>query len=303
MPAQSDYLDSDPRFFGGPFFEAVPVRQDRTPYQWTIITVTYNSERAIKEFWDRVPADIEWLVVDNGSRDDTIAEAQKRGAVVIPMGINAGFSAGNNLALHAARGKYVLFANPDLSVDFEALSDIAGILAKRSFLVAPKLTNSDGSEQLNGRGFPYLVSKIANRILPVNKHRNYRIPLRGHKAIYVPWAVGAALCARAEDLRRIGGWDSSFFLYYEDHEICLRAWEMDLPVVLLDCGRWPHGWARETAGLKLSPWKREIASMFNFYAKYPEFLMPRRAVRPALKDAALLAGTPVSFGGTEGVDV
>jgi GT2 family glycosyltransferase len=48
-------------------------------------------------------------------------------------------------------------------------------------------------------------------------------PWRGNKATKVGWAVGAALAARTETLKKLGPFDPSAFMYAEDLDLCLRA--------------------------------------------------------------------------------
>jgi GT2 family glycosyltransferase len=96
--------------------------------------------------------------------------------------------------------------------------------------------------------------------------------------------MGAAILGSRGAVDRIGGWDPTFFLYYEDKDICLRSWRADAPVLLVPDARWVHEWARETTGFRWAPWRREIASMARFYSRYPEFLTTRARSRRAHPD-------------------
>jgi N-acetylglucosaminyl-diphospho-decaprenol L-rhamnosyltransferase len=106
--------------------------------------------------------------------------------------------------------------------------------------------------------------------------------------------MGAALCARRETFERIGGWNEAFFLYYEDHDLGLRAWRAGIPVAVLAESRWEHAWARETMRASLRPWLRELASAAKFYVRYPELLIPARRI--ALRRHSRFAATLGSGG-------
>lgn len=249
------------------------------PDVWcSLITVTYNSARTLEEFWGsagRPPAGVEWIVVDNGSTDDSVAVAERIGATrVITLADNRGFSAANNAGFEQSRGSFIGFLNPDVRVRYEDLASLAAVAEQERAIVAPQLVNADGSLQPNGRGYPYLWDKVRNRL-------GRSESLVGRYLLFAPteeprpvcWLMGAAVFGTRDDIRRFDAWDPHFFLYYEDKDFCLRAWAAGVRVVVTAENRWQHGWARETTGFKLAPWRRELASMAKFYSRYPEFLL------------------------------
>lgn len=264
---------------------------ERVPVRWSLITVSYNSGPTLRRYWsEHHDADIEWIVVDNGSSDDSVTVAEALGARVVRVGGNRGFSAANNLGLAQARGDYIAFVNPDVALDTSSLQALAAAIDTTGGLVVPQLLNDDGSLQPNGRGMPLLVHKIWNR-LGVRVARNgYRITAESDESKFVFWAIGAAVAMSAETARRLHGWNERFFLYYEDKDLCIRGWRAGLPTVLVGSVRWTHGWVRATRRLRLAPWAREISSLVKFYSKYPEFLAGPRAVHRRHTRASSLSG-------------
>lgn len=198
------------------------------------------------------------------------------GARVIEAGRNLGFSAANNRALAVATGDYVAFVNPDVSVQPQDLDALARVINATGGLVAPQLLNDDGSAQPNGRGMPLLAHKIRNRLQGADAGNGYRIVAMDDESTFAFWVIGAALAMTRETAEALGGWNERFFLYYEDKDICIRAWQHRLPTVLSGSVRWRHGWARDTTRLRLRPWLHEIASLIKFYGAYPEFLVGGR---------------------------
>ncbi|WP_181003427.1 glycosyltransferase [Microbacterium sp. CJ77] len=245
----------------------------------TLITVTHNSGRALEDYWSGNTPDtgIEWIVVDNASTDDTLRIAKRLGARVIRNDVNRGFSYANNLGLRAANGSFIGFVNPDLRVDFEKLPALRAVALAENAVVAPQLEYPDGALQANGRGYPFLSSKVRNRLRGGDPR--YLLVAQDDEPRPVCWVMGAAVFAMRETLDLFGAWDAHFFLYYEDKDICLRAWNARVPVLLVPGARFVHGWARETTGFRLAPWRRELASMAKFYRRYPEFLLGRWAAR------------------------
>ncbi|WP_158251228.1 glycosyltransferase family 2 protein [Cryobacterium sp. Y11] len=253
----------------------------RTEKPWcSLITVTYNSRRALEEFWgknDKVPAGVEWIVVDNCSTDGSADVAESLGATgVIRLTENLGFASSNNRGLKAAQGTFIGFVNPDVRVRYADLKMLEQVANERQAVVSPQLVNADGTLQPNGRGFPFLWHKVRNRLGPEKKLRgSYLLFSDNDEPRMVCWLMGASVFGLRTSIEKFGAWDSHFFLYYEDKDFSLRAWKADIPVALVPRAKWTHGWARETSSLNAMPWKRELGSMFKFYRRYPEFLMPK----------------------------
>lgn len=270
------------------------MKTNSDPPEWSLITVAFNSERPLTEYWSVTPpASVEWIVVDNASSDGSVRAASERGAHVIQLQGNRGFGAANNEGLRHARGRYVAFVNPDVQVNYDSLNEMAREIEREQGLVGPQLVNNDGSPQANGRGFPSLWNKVANRTSSTGSG-SYRVHAEWGSTRYVCWLMGAAVASRKEWFEELGAWDERFFVYYEDSDQGLRAWRKGMTVRLLGSARWRHGWARETTQIKMEPWKRELASMWKFYTRYPILLGPEVAIRRSLPRVAAAIGTDVS---------
>ncbi len=88
----------------------------------SIITPLYNSEKYFQETCDSIRAQTlphwEWIVVDDGSRDNSIAmartmEAEDRRVRVFALERNQGAAAARNRAIEAALGRYMAFLDSD----------------------------------------------------------------------------------------------------------------------------------------------------------------------------------------------
>jgi N-acetylglucosaminyl-diphospho-decaprenol L-rhamnosyltransferase len=252
----------------------------------SLITVTYNSSEALKKFWSKaqnLPHGVEWIVVDNGSTDGCADLARRLGAtVVIERKGNFGFSSSNNVGLETARGSFIGFVNPDVEVNLNDLPKLARVAQDTSAIVSPQLLNPDGSRQPNGRGFPFLIDKIRNRLGAYATDENRYLLFSGDgQPRKVCWLMGASVFGMRTNIEKFYAWDSGFFIYYEDSDFGLRAWAAGVPVFLLPEFTWVHGWARETKTARAKPWKRELGSMWKFYRRYPEFLLGAKAASRA----------------------
>lgn len=252
----------------------------RTMVTWNLVTVSYNSATALEKHWSdtNLPRNVRWTVVDNASSDGSAELARSLGAEVIQLRHNVGFGAANNIGAASARSTFTAFVNPDVYVDFESLRVAEEFFsAHPTAILAPQLLHPDGQMQASGRGIPTIWSKVNHRL---RGHRGtpYQLFAQPGQRVFVEWAMGAAIILRTDMLTQLR-WDPIFFVYYEDHDLGIRAWRAGHQVVLHGDLRWTHSWARETVNLNLAAWRLELASMFKFYRRYPHLLLPRAIAR------------------------
>jgi N-acetylglucosaminyl-diphospho-decaprenol L-rhamnosyltransferase len=233
----------------------------------SLVTVTYNSAAALEFFWRDWPDDVcEWIVVDNASTDRSADVARSLGARVIQLDENIGFSAANNRGAAEAVGDVLGFLNPDVAPTRGGIAQLAARVIETNALVAPQLTNVDGSLQENGRGAPYPARKLAHMFAPESKTNKRYVRHVESGVQRVVWVMGAALFMTRRTYDDIGGWDDGYFIYYEDSDICLRALRDGIPTYVDGDVRWVHGWARETSkGGSVSIWRHELRSGLRFY--------------------------------------
>ncbi|GHH76500.1 glycosyltransferase family 2 protein [Promicromonospora soli] len=245
-----------------------------SPDEVSLITVSYNSARTLERFWAGQPfAPYRWTVVDNNSSDDSKEVARRLGAQVVELDANLGFSAANNVGASATDSEVLIFCNPDVTVTPAGIATLADQVRRHGGIVAPQLVNSDGSLQENGRGAPFLTRKIKH-LFRLHDDRYQRFAQPG-EVTDVVWVMGAVLAVARVDFESLGGWDERFFVYYEDADLGIRAWQRGISVKVDGDVQWHHGWGRETGrGLSARAWKLEFASAARFYGKHPYCLVP-----------------------------
>ena len=190
-----------------------------------VIVVNWNSgpllERCLSALRAQTLAPRRLIVVDNGSTDGSERAAREHPEVeLLAMGANLGFAAGNNRGIAAAADcTWLALLNPDAFPDpgwLEALVGAADRDPRFAFLASRQLLADDPS-RLDGAGDVYTVAGLAWR-------RHHRRPAAAHghasEEVFAPCA--AAALYRRDAVVEAGGFDESFFCYFEDVDLAFR---------------------------------------------------------------------------------
>ncbi len=197
----------------------------------TAVIVTYQSRGVIGETL-RIAREsheqglLECVVVDNASADGTgeYVQAEHPWVRFVPSGGNLGFGRGCNLGLQHVDTPYVLFLNPDASLEPAALSRMVEFIEQHPDVgvVAPAIVDPDGGMQAAG-GLPTPRTILANAG-GVDRWRKEHEPIvPGEPPRRVDWVCGAILLADKALIDRLRGFDPRFFLYFEETDLCLRV--------------------------------------------------------------------------------
>jgi GT2 family glycosyltransferase len=179
----------------------------------SVVIVTHDSSAAVAASLPALSAQLrpgdELVVVDNASRDDTLAvvRAIAPRAVVIASAANDGFAAGANAGARAASGDLLVFLNPDAT---PALGFVDAIRSPRGDWEAwmGLVRAGDG---VNSSGGVLHFTGIAWA---------GQTPAAGPRE--VAFLSGACLAVPRATWERSGGFAASYFMYHEDVELSLR---------------------------------------------------------------------------------
>ncbi len=210
-----------------------------------VVTVGYGSAStydawlaSLQSAWDALgpehPGELQLVVVDNSQDVPSLGSLHRSEPrlVAISPPRNLGFGVACNLALsYTSADCIVVILNPDVTVApdfFVRLSELQwpDDLAARG----PRVTAATGEVEQSARRFPDWTTGIlgrtslAARLLP--NSRLVRRQLRaaaGAEPFEVDWISGACMIAPRSRFDRIGGFDSRYFMYWEDADWCRRA--------------------------------------------------------------------------------
>ncbi len=208
----------------------------------SVIVLNYQGEKTIAKTIDSLlrqifpKKDYEIIIVDNGSHDKShqiIDQYQHKYPKLIKkiyLPKNIGFGHGNNVAIKASTAKYVVLLNNDCVANRHWLSSLIKLADsdEKIFSVSSKI-----------KRYPKILNQIQNAgsvvfqdgygrdigaIVTQDRQQLYEIDDgQYNQAREVYSTCGAAALYRKSILNKIGLFDSNFFMYYEDTELCERA--------------------------------------------------------------------------------
>ena len=201
----------------------------------TAVVVTYQSARtlgacmkALKQSFD--DGLLHCIFVDNGSSDGTNRLLQEHAgwADVVQTGVNNGFGRGCNIGLARVDSQFVVFVNPDAVVEPAALVTMMRFMEEHADagIVGPAILEGDpeGGVSMQATGQRMTPGRVLVSALPLSRFRARFHPIRpGAPGVRTGWVCGAVLMARTDLMRRLGGFDPRFFLYWEEIDVCKRA--------------------------------------------------------------------------------
>jgi GT2 family glycosyltransferase len=197
------------------FDRAVPHASASAP-PVSVIVCTYNGAATLGECLDGVLAldypEVQVIVVDDGSTDDSADIARRRGASVISTP-NCGLSAARNTGLYAAYGEIVAYLDDDASPEPNWLTYLVHAFHTTDHVAV-------GGPNIPPEDETGVASCVANA-----PGGPVQVLLSDTEAEHIP---GCNMAFRRQALLSIGGFDSRFHTAGDDVDICWRLREQGL---------------------------------------------------------------------------
>lgn len=282
-----------------------------------VIIVSWNVRDYLADCLRSVYADLararlrgEVWVVDNGSTDGTQAfvETIFPQAHLIANDVNAGFGAGNNQGMAAARRcepRYYFLLNPDTLIRPGAIGQLVRWLDNnpQAGMAGARLVFGNGRFQHSAFAFPGLT-QLLFEFLPVpgrfyDTSLNGRYPRRLYHMDHPPFPVdhplGAAMMVRRDVAEATRGFDESFHMYCEEIDWCWRIREAGWGIFTVPSAEIVHFGGESTSQIPAQSIVNLWQSRARFYNKHHSPFkrrLARRIVRLGLSYKAVRARTP-----------
>lgn len=157
------------------------------------------------------------VVIDNGSRDDSPAAAEREGAHVIRLDQNIGFGRALNLGVAEFPAERLVFLNNDVECEprlLEALVEASE--AEAADTVAGVLLQMEREDLIDSAGV------VADRTLLAWDYLHGAPVEEATTAVPPLGPTGGAALVKRDIFERVGGFDERIFAYLEDLDLALR---------------------------------------------------------------------------------
>jgi GT2 family glycosyltransferase len=191
----------------------------------SIVTLSWNAPdftlKALESIRQHTAEPYEVIVVDNGSRPETLAALaaiDDPHVKIVYNKDNRGFAGGNNDGIANARGEYVIILNNDVIVTpgwadgmVDAFRRIPGL-----GISAPRSNNVTGDQQVSDAGYKDVAQMQA---YAVERRR-----LHMQQGYITDRAIGFCWCISRAVLEQVGALDERYVLgNFEDDDYCMRV--------------------------------------------------------------------------------
>lgn len=251
----------------------------------SVIVANYNGAHLLGDCLESLQAqdhaDLELLVLDNGSIDESRMVCARYGVPFIELGRDWGLSVAFNRGAALASGRFLFFASSDMRFERACVGELYRALweaGESAFAADPLQFNWTGTDIIHFRAVLRRLASLRGlfsaMIFPLPPLAVMFAPADAPSEI--PWGCAGSLMVDREKFEALDRFDESFFLDFEDVDLCWRAWLRGWRTVFVPSARLYHRWgastdealgeARADLGdrLPLTNWKRLVSQQKNY---------------------------------------
>jgi GT2 family glycosyltransferase len=189
----------------------------------SIIVLNCNGANWLPKCFESIKAQtilnqIETVMVDNSSTDDSVAVARKLladfpSACIVYNSENLGFCEGNNSGARAAKGRWLLFLNNDTWLEPDCMEKlIAGTEKLGAAASTPLVLNYPDNSYQDFGFFGFDLFGLPSPSAVATHTREIFI------------AGGCSYLIRADVFNQLGMFDAEYFIYSDDADLSWRVW-------------------------------------------------------------------------------
>ena len=197
----------------------------------TLIIVCYKSFLLIKKNINNLK-NFKTIIIDNSNCYKTYNLVKEfKNIKYIKTTKNLGYGVANNIAIRNSETKYVLILNPDIVIDITSIQILFESIKKyQNFgILAPSLYDQNNIRMTNG-----------SRSILKNKRISYASSNFPNGDACYDYVIGCAMLIEKQFFLNIGSFDETFFMYFEDNDLCDRVNFNKRPVIEIPESKMVH---------------------------------------------------------------
>ncbi len=239
-----------------------------------IAILNYNGSKLLQRFLPSVikhRGDAQIIVIDNASSDDSVIVLKKQfpDIKLIIHKLNYGYAEGYNKVIPTINADFICLLNNDVEVTDNWITPIVNhfIQHPTTAFVQPKILDVNRRDYfeyagasggfIDAMGLPYCRGRAFNYCEKDTGQYN--------DSVAVTWASGSAFWIRKDVFISLGGFDISYFMHFEEIDLCLRAQSNKYKVYVVPNSTVYHLGA---GTLKQTDPKKLMFNIRNFYITY-----------------------------------
>lgn len=215
----------------------------------SVIILTFNSSEFVENLLASLTnkyrkqideQKMEVIVADNASTDNTVDIVSRfEDVIIINSKENLGFAKGINFGTKQAKGKYLLFVNPDAEFVDGDIFDMKNIFNTDSGIgvVGGRIISANGKNELSAGKF-YTPLNLLFLMLGIDDFLGVRFSSEKEKK--ADFVSGGFMMVSQKVFNSLGGFDESLFMYVEDMELCYRIKQKGYKVLFSSCATLKH---------------------------------------------------------------
>ncbi len=199
-------------------------------------------------------------IIDNGNHGAALTSLLPENLKIIQNTVNVGYGAAHNQAICTSDSNIHLILNPDVILHEHLINEALKFFAERPAVVAcgPLGTDDAGQNLYLAKRYPTVFDLFLRGFTPALISNAFRTRLDRYEyrdlKLNVPSEVtllsGCCMFVRTDALKASGSFDESFFLYFEDYDLCLQLGELGQVMFVPSLQVIHHGGNSSRKGLK-----------------------------------------------------
>jgi GT2 family glycosyltransferase len=194
--------------------------------KFSISIVSHNSGSLIANLLDDLrrflPAESEIILTLNCPEDEGFLERSADLGITILRNVRPlGFGANHNQAFAMSRGRAFVVVNPDIRLPKPPWQALAEAMTADVGACAPMVVSPTGSPEDSVRRYP-TMSRLFRRAVLKQRSPDYVAAGADSRPVSVEWTAGMFMMFDADAYRAVQGFDTRYFMYLEDVDICKR---------------------------------------------------------------------------------